>query len=161
MDDRSADDATEDVLLVEYQEIAAYQRHDDSTKWTIVALTFTGAAAAIGWTATTFPYLIGVACLLAAALVCVGARSYEQFQAASRIRLTRSAQIEDRLHMDHHSRIHRHSLDDYDGDLPYPGGFAPNLVRFSKMAAVGLLAIGIASLLVAPVVALFNALQWR
>jgi hypothetical protein len=139
MDDRSADDATEDVLLVEYQEIAAYQRHDDSTKWTIVALTFTGAAA----------------------LVCVGARSYEQFQAASRIRLTRSAQIEDRLHMDHHSRIHRHSLDDYDGDLPYPGGFAPNLVRFSKMAAVGLLAIGIASLLVAPVVALFNALQWR
>jgi hypothetical protein len=142
------------TLLAEYAEICAYQRHEDSMKWTVAGLTYTGAAASIAWTATTFPYLLGLALIVAGGLIWVGARVYEQFHVATRIRLERAIEIERELKlMDHHTRVDRHNVArGYVGELPYVGGLAWRLIATSKVLSIVLTACGILSLPAAMIV---------
>ena len=150
------------VLLLEYQEICTYQRHEDTTKWTITALTFTGAAAVIAWTATNLPYLIGLALLLSSGLVWIGSRAFSQLQMGSRIRLQRAEAIEGELGMHNHELIAAHDVrNGYKGDLPYPGGFAPILMTVSRVVAAGLLIVGVFALFAAPFIAAFSRLCGR
>ena len=129
-----------EVLLVEYQEICASRRHDDVSKWTVVTLVFASASATIAWTASTFLNLVWLAFLVAGTVVWVGAKSLEQTRAAYKIRMSRCAEIEQLLSMDHHSRIQKHSGLTYRGELPYPAGLTAQLLWSAKALAVTLMA---------------------
>lgn len=141
-----------DVLLVEYQEICASRRHDDVSKWTVVALVFAGSSATVAWTASNFPNLVWLALLIAGTLVWVGTKSFEQTRAAYKIRMSRCSEIEEVLSMDHHRRIQKHSGLTYRGELPYPAGLTAQLLWCAKALATTLFIaapiMGVATLLV-------------
>ncbi|MBU2849711.1 hypothetical protein [Acidithiobacillus ferrivorans] len=144
-----------DIRLVEYQVICTAQRHEDTTKWSVVGLTYTGAAAAIVWSLTSQPWVIGVVLLLAAVLVWVGSSIYAQFQSATKVRLTRAYEIETMLGMKNHRRIRDRDMSrGYTGPEPYLGGLAQKLVCFSKVLAAVLAVLGVLCIAVALMLAI-------
>jgi len=146
------------VVLAEYQEVCTYHRHEDSIKWTIVTLTFTGAAASIAWTAVSLPYAVCLALLLASGLVWVGKRAYCQLQAASKIRLSRAHEIENELGMSNHTRIAEHDeRAGYTGELTYPGGLAETLARAADLVVWGLFGLGMCGIVITPIWAVMVA----
>lgn len=130
-------------------------------KWTVFGLVYTGAFAVVAWTISSYPYFVGVAMIFAGALLWIGARVYNQFHIATRIRLLRSQEIEASLGMNHHRLIDAHSAPDYEGELKYRGGLARWIVIATNVLAFGLLAAGVFAVALAPLIAVLRSAAWR